>query len=136
VDGKGGLVENEIEAASADEAARDLSARGLTPVSINEKPSLPDLSRVFDPSVWQRSFFKVKNRELTLFFRQLAALFSAGVPLFESLQALEEQFGKEKLGKIITKLKEDVSGGSSFSGALAKHPYVFSDLMVAMVEAG
>jgi type II secretory pathway component PulF len=71
-----------------------------------------------------------------LFFRQLSALFSAGVPLFESLTALEEQFNKEKIKDVIIKVREDVAGGETFSGALSKHPQVFSSLTVAMVGAG
>ena len=130
------MIQDEIEASSSEEVAGDLNAKGYTPVSITEKMALPDLSLLFDPQALMLKLNRIKVRELMLFFRQLAALFSAGVPLFDSLIALEEQFGKERIGKIIVKLKEDVAGGDSFSGALAKHPAVFSDLVVAMVEAG
>ncbi len=132
----GDLIQDEIEALSLEEVVADLSARGYTPVNIKEKSPLPDFSRFFNLSELRLRFRRIKSRELMLFFRQLSALFTAGVPLFESLAALEEQFGKERIKEVIVALKEDVAGGSAFSMALARHPQVFSNLIVAMVEAG
>ena len=136
INDKGDLVQDEIEAASKEDVASDLNLKGCTPVSISEKLALPDFSQIFNAAELGGVFNRVKTRETTLFFRQLAALFTAGVPIFEALTALEEQFTKEKIRDVIVKLKEDVSAGASFSGALARHPRVFSHLIVAMVGAG
>lgn len=131
----GNLIQDEIEAASLEEVAKDLNSRGYTPVDISEKMALPDFSGFL-------SFFssfrspKVKPRELMIFFRQLAALFTAGVPLFESLLVLEEQFVKGGFKEIVPKIKEQVAGGATFSEALAKYPKVFSNVIVAMIGAG
>ncbi|MFC1571387.1 type II secretion system F family protein [Candidatus Margulisiibacteriota bacterium] len=136
IDENGKIVQEEIEAASPEDVANDLNAKGFTPVSISEKSALADLTKIFNPAEFQFRKPRVKRKDLMMFFRQMAALFAAGVPLFESLIALEEQFTKEKIKAIIIKLKEDVSAGNSFSNALSKHPAVFTELMVSMVEAG
>ncbi|OGB86735.1 hypothetical protein A3H38_03295 [candidate division WOR-1 bacterium RIFCSPLOWO2_02_FULL_46_20] len=133
---KGDLFQDEIEAGSSEEVASHLGAKGYTPVNIAEKLPLPDFSQLLDPSQMMLKMRHVKSREIILFFRQLSALFSAGVPLFDSLQALEEQFAKERMYQTIVKLKDDVAAGTSFSGALSKHSAVFSDLIIAMIEAG
>ncbi len=125
-----------MEAVSADEVARDLSTRGYTAVSIQERGGLTNFSKFLDASGLFLMFNRIKSRELGIFFRQLSVLFSAGVPLFDALVALEEQFVEERIKKVIVEIKNNVEGGSTFSGALARHPAVFSNLIVAMVEAG
>lgn len=129
-------VEDQIEASSSEEVYNSLIAKGYTPINIKEKSSLPDFTKFFAWSQLTQGFTRVNSREIMLFFRQLSALFSAGVPLFESLTALEEQFNQGKIKDVIIKVRTDVAGGATFSGALAKFPSIFSNLTVAMVAAG
>lgn len=126
----GSQVEDELEALSRKEALHQLSLKGLTPISLEDKGVLPDLSIFFT------GLNRVKLRDLAVFFRQLSSIFSAGVPLFESLLAIEDQIGSGVLKKIVHTLLIDIEGGKTFSQALASHPRVFSRLVVTMVEAG
>ncbi|MDI6731573.1 MAG: type II secretion system F family protein [Candidatus Margulisbacteria bacterium] len=136
VNEKGAPFEDEIEASSAEEVYASLTAKGFTPVNISEKLNWPDFTKTLGLHQYLKPFSRVGQREIMLFFRQLSALFSAGVSLFESLTALEEQFNKEKIKEVIIKIRTDVAGGATFSGALAKFPNIFSNLTVAMVAAG
>lgn len=68
--------------------------------------------------------------------RQLATLIGAGIPLFESLNALIEQVEKESLKRALTAVREQVREGTSFAKALEAHPTIFPPLYVNMVRAG
>ncbi|WP_438017456.1 type II secretion system inner membrane protein GspF [Sorangium sp. So ce315] len=74
--------------------------------------------------------------EVAVMTRQLATLIGAGIPLFESLNALIEQVEKESLKKVLTQVREQVREGTSFAKALEAHPTVFPPLYVSMVRAG
>jgi len=68
--------------------------------------------------------------------RQLATLLRAGIPLFESLNALIEQVENERLQRALTNIREQVREGTSFAKALEGHPLIFPPLYVNMVHAG
>src|ERR1700722_17587065 len=68
--------------------------------------------------------------------RQLATLIKAGIPLFESLNALIEQVEKEALKRALTAVREQVREGISFAKALEAHPTIFPPLYINMVRAG
>ncbi|MFH1826671.1 MAG: type II secretion system F family protein [bacterium] len=132
-DTSGKLVEGEIEAASEHLVYESLNNQGLSPVGIkikNENSVKIDFSSLF------AGFQRVKSRDLSVLFRQLSTIFSAGVPLFEALIAIEEQISSKSLKKVVVTLRTDVEEGLNFSQALGKHPRVFSNLVVTMVKAG
>ncbi|OGC21605.1 hypothetical protein A2310_02265 [candidate division WOR-1 bacterium RIFOXYB2_FULL_37_13] len=125
----GELIEGEIESSSFETLKYDFSAKGYTPVFIEKK-----FEGISIPKLW---VFKerAEAKEVSIFFRQLSSMFSAGVPLFESLTLVQEQIGSPFLKKIVKDLSREIEFGSTFSQALSKHPFVFSRLVVVMVEA-
>jgi general secretion pathway protein F len=74
--------------------------------------------------------------DIAVVTRQLATLIGAGIPLFESLNALIEQVEKESLHRALTAVRDQVREGTSFAKALEAHPTVFPALYVNMVRAG
>jgi len=60
----------------------------------------------------------------------------AGLPLVQTLTALEEQTDSKSFKPILRHITEKVEQGDAFSQALAQHPKVFTKLFVSMVEAG
>ncbi len=136
VNDRGEIVVEHMDASTTEEVFAALTSRGYNPINIKQASNLGDLAKIFDFSKLMPDFNKVKSRDTMLLFRQMSALFSAGIPLFETLVALEEQFAHEKLREIITKLKEEVAAGTTLSDALSQFPKVFSTLVVAMVAAG
>ena len=79
---------------------------------------------------------KVKAQDLVVFTRQLATMMDAGLPLVQSMTALEEQTDNPVLKPVLRNITENVEQGRAFSEALAEHPKVFTRLFVSMVEAG
>lgn len=79
---------------------------------------------------------RVKRKEVFVFFRQLAILVDADVPLVQSLKVLSEQLRSAYFKKIIFKVARDIDGGMSFSKAMEKHPAVFSALCINLIKIG
>jgi general secretion pathway protein F len=76
------------------------------------------------------------SSDVAVLTRQLATLVGAGIPLFESLNALCDQVENEQLKRALTQVREQVREGISFAQALAAHPTVFPPLYINMVRAG
>ncbi len=79
---------------------------------------------------------KVTQRAIAIFTRQLATMIDAGLPLVQSLEILSAQQENKAFKEIIREIREDVEGGSTFAGALKKHPKAFDDLYTNLVVAG
>lgn len=79
---------------------------------------------------------KPSTSDVAVMTRQLATLLRAGIPLFESLNALIEQVENERLQRALTNIREQVREGTSFAKALEGHPLIFPPLYVNMVHAG
>lgn len=79
---------------------------------------------------------RASTSDVAIMTRQLATLVGAGIPLFESLNALIEQLEKESLKRAMTAVREQVREGTSFAKALEMHPAIFPPLYVNMVRAG
>jgi type IV pilus assembly protein PilC len=79
---------------------------------------------------------KVQQRAVAIFTRQLSTMIDAGLPLVQSLEILSSQQDSPVFKKIIREIREDVEGGSTFAGALKKHPGTFDDMYTNLVVAG
>jgi type IV pilus assembly protein PilC len=78
----------------------------------------------------------VSTKDLAVFTRQFATMINSGLPLVQCLDILSKQAEKDGFRKIISNTMKDVESGSTLADALSKHPLVFGDLFVNMVEAG
>lgn len=79
---------------------------------------------------------RVSVKELGVFTRQFATMINAGLPMVQCLDILAQQSEKEFLRTSIASVMNDVEGGSTLGEALGRHPKIFSNLFVNMVEAG
>lgn len=72
----------------------------------------------------------------TQFFRCLATLFHAGVPLHLSLGLLAEQSDSETMAEVCRAAETRLLAGHSLSNALAAHTEFFSPIHVALLRVG
>ncbi|SFM45541.1 type II secretion system F family protein [Thermodesulforhabdus norvegica] len=79
---------------------------------------------------------RVKLVDLVIFARQFSTMINAGVPIVQILDILREQSENITFKKVLREVRESVKAGESFSAALRKHPKVFDELMVNLVNAG
>src|SRR6185437_10908800 len=75
-------------------------------------------------------------RSMQVFSRQFATMIEAGLNIVAALVILEDQTDDVYLAEIIAELRADVEGGLLLSQAMARHPKVFDELYVSMVQAG
>lgn len=78
----------------------------------------------------------VKLEDLLVLARQLATMLEAGVTLMRSLSVVAEQIDSKELYRIVSEIRTDVEQGKTFSNSLAKHPKVFNQFWVSLVEVG
>ncbi len=125
---QGEKKEGVIEAVSKDLAIAALQRRGLVILSISS-----DEKKGFFGGA---SFERVAMREVVITSRQIATLFEAQVSALKAFSLLATNAENKFLAFTLTKIVDDLQAGFSISGALAKHPKVFSDFYINMVKAG
>lgn len=79
---------------------------------------------------------KIRLKELPLYTRQLAAMLSSGMPLVQSITALEEQTANKQFREVLSGVKSRVEGGAMYSDSLEEYAQVFDELYVNMMRAG
>jgi type IV pilus assembly protein PilC len=79
---------------------------------------------------------RIKLQEITVFTQQLSSMLSAGLSLVSSLEALMDQTENPVFKIILRDVRNDISGGTTFSAAVRKFPNAFPNLFISMVEAG
>jgi type IV pilus assembly protein PilC len=79
---------------------------------------------------------KIRLKELSVFTRQLSAMLAAGMPLVQTLLAMEEQTDDKNFKPVIIGVRTRVEGGAMYSEALAFYPSIFSELYLSMMRAG
>jgi type IV pilus assembly protein PilC len=63
-------------------------------------------------------------------------MIDAGLPIVQCLDILSEQSESKLLRNTVRVIKQDVEGGATLAESLRKHPKIFDDLYVNMVQAG
>ncbi len=78
----------------------------------------------------------VSGKDLVTFTRLLTTMIDAGLPIVQCLEILQGQTDNKVFGGILRDIKAQVEQGSTFSDALRRHPKVFDQLYVNLVQAG
>lgn len=112
-----------IEAFDGRDAKQKLRQQGVMVIALEEKTRFSSRQNV-------------RGETLLAFTVQLSQLISAGVPLYDSLIAIEEQYRGEKYHRIIVSLCEQIKSGVPLSQAMAQYPESFDRLYCAMIKAG
>lgn len=131
-DSSGKTVGGTIEATNQIEAQESLRRKNLQVLKVTETKGKGESSGggLFAPRA------KPKKGELELFTRQLSTMVSAGIPLLECLEILEEQAETPGFRNALAAVIEDIRSGADLSQALGRFPKVFSSIYVSMVRAG
>ncbi len=143
-DANGKEVKSTIEATTQAQAIALIRAKNLFPTAIGQADGSKSgavtkkAARKGDIEIKLPAFLKprVKQKDLTVFTRQLSTLMGAGMPLLRSLRVLERQCTNATLKDTLHAMSDSVESGNSFSEALANHPKIFDNLYVNMVRAG
>ena len=123
----GQLREGVMVAANKSQAIINLRRQQVMVVNIKEKGKEVALPKLRGG---------VKQKELSVFARQLAFMIDAGLPLNQALEILGTQQANKTFQKILYHVRQDVEAGLSLAEAMRNHPRVFNELFCNMVAAG
>lgn len=127
------------ESSSQEEALSQLQAKDLLVVNIlpeaGEGESAPPPGAKIKGRV-RSKHQRITSDDLMLFCRQLATLLSAGVTILRSLDIISQQVSSSRLYRVIRDLQKNMEAGLSFHQAMTKHPKIFSELWINLVESG
>ena len=127
--GRAGEVKKGVmEAETADAVQTRLRAQNLSPVAVKKKAKGLSLNISFGSPV--------SEKDLVVFVRQFATMIDAGLPLVQCLEILSAQGENKAFNDIIRDIKGSVEEGATFSESLRRHPKVFDELFVNLVQAG
>jgi len=127
-DSDGKLITGVKNADSRALVVSQLRQNNIFPISIEEQKPSPKLIRL--------KRFRFKNKDVTVFTRQLSNLINSGVLLRRALTILGNRITDPEFKDIISQVKENVVGGGSLWEALSRYPDIFSSLYVSMIKAG
>ena len=133
-DSDGRTVSGVVSANTQVEAVADLRRRNL--IVLDVRQSMGGASKKKKGGGIFRVRPGVRKDQLVLFTRQASTMISAGVPLLESLEVLQEQADTPQFRCLLDNVIESVRAGSDLSSALEKHEKLFPSIFVSMVRAG
>ena len=147
-DSTGRTVTGALDAPDERQAAQEIRALGYFPMRLDAPtPSYSEPSHSVgrapvSPGRWllEHLLFPIWSgiglRDLALFYRQFAAMLSAGVPIYQCLTTLDRQTSNGVLRGQIRKIAARVLSGGNLTSTMREFPWVFTDFHRAMVAAG
>lgn len=120
----------QIDAVNVETATESLERRGFIIVSLvtGANTSLLGSRLAF--------FNKVSMKSVVIMSRQLSALFDAQVSALKAFSLMADNTTDKQIKFALQSIVGDLQGGISISGAMEKHPAVFSNFYINMVRAG
>ncbi|MBA7647948.1 putative type II secretion system protein F [subsurface metagenome] len=119
-----------VEAGTREAAIETLQRHDLVVVFLEKVSEVPIYARSL------KFLQRIKVKEITIFYRQLAILFEANISPLEALKILGEQTRNPLFKNLIFDVEKDIRAGEPLSQAMAKHPKVFSNFYINVVKAG
>ena len=83
-----------------------------------------------------RSGKRIKEKDISLFTRQLATMMKAGVPLLQAFDIVGKGHANPSVSKLVLDLRADIETGTSLNQAFRKFPLYFDALFCNLVAAG
>ena len=126
IDTSGTLIEGISKADTIADARASLLSQDLYPTKLAEKRGLLQFEITKE---------KVKKKELMHFTRQLAVFVRAGIPITSALETIGDETQDTALRRAITAMVEELRNGGTLSAAAAKHPHVFPNYYVGILQS-
>jgi len=127
---EGEIQTGTIEAASYESAVTTLQRYDLAVIFLEPVAAVPFYGRSL------RIFRRIKTKDIVIFYRQMAILFEANIPLLEAIGSVAAQIKNPYFKEILFEVETDIRGGESFSRALVKHKKIFSSFYINVIQSG
>ncbi len=131
----GEVQEGVLEASTSKAAVARLQEMGFIPIRA-EEAGTAKVAGIKDASPGLFSRRAIRQDDITVVTRELATLLRAGLPLDRSFEILINLAPNPRVAELMSKIRNEVRGGSSLSKALEAQRGVFSRFYVNMIRAG
>ncbi len=126
VDRKGAKVKGEIDVANQALAKVQLRKQGIKVSKVRKKAK----------PLFGEKKKRISPMDVAIFTRQLSTMMKAGVPLVQSFDIVADGLENASMRELVSIIKNDVAGGTSFAKAIQKHPRYFDELFCNLIDAG
>jgi type IV pilus assembly protein PilC len=126
-------------AATSNELRETLRSKQLFLTAFKETSSKGGESDILDvtaSSERTKKRRKAKLGDMVVMSRQLATMVGAGLPIVEALYAVAAQTDNAGLSQTLAEVRLDVLSGSTLSESMARHPKMFNEMYISLVQAG
>lgn len=136
MDENGSIVQAEAVFGSEAELLAELQSRGLTPVEVKSLggDSQED-KKGFNLNI-SIGGGGVKDRDISIFCRQLGTMVNAGLAVVDGLNIIADQLPNKTLSTAAKNVAKMVSEGLPISTAMSKYPKAFPEFVVNLVKVG
>ena len=122
-DERGQKVTAVAEAATRQTLLGQLKDRGLTVVEIERVDERAESRKAKRRVPFSRaSFGGITGAELAIFWRELATMVAAGLPVVEALESISEELEHARLRSILTDVTASMWEGLNLSQSIKRHP--------------
>jgi type IV pilus assembly protein PilC len=125
-DKRGVKMKGETTSKNANLLRAELRKQGINPTVVRTK-SKP---------LFGASGKAISSQDIAVFARQIATMLQAGVPMVQSFEILAGGQSNPRMRDMLNDIRDQISGGSSLSEAMAKHPVQFDLLFRNLTRAG
>lgn len=125
-DRKGNKSKGELAGSNMALVKAQLRKQGIIPDKVKKKPK----------PLFGGGSKKITPFDIAMLTRQLATMMKAGVPLVQSFDIVADGLENKGLQELVMGIRNEISSGTSFAGALRKHPKHFDDLYCNLVDSG
>jgi type IV pilus assembly protein PilC len=129
---RGQKVNGQLEAQDETEAKLKLRSMQIRPISLVAGAGGFEIKKLSEISLGP----VVDIKGMVVFTRQFSSLIDSGVPIVQCLDILAQQEKRAQFKRILERVKSDIESGGGLAESLSKHPKVFSEFFVRIVEAG
>lgn len=125
-----------LQAANESMAVQELRAKGLRVLDIRERKGQSGFLGQANFADWLATQRSVGTDALIFYFRQMAFMLKAGLPVAQALELAAGQISSSRLNLAVRVMLKDIEGGQSLSSAMKKHRDVFTNMMINLIVAG
>ena len=125
-----GVFKDAIEALDQNEAAAAVASLGYRLLKITPVREAPGLETLFP------SMFKAGTGDLVRFFHQVASMMASGGNLMRAIEMAESESKNRVMRRALGEMRAHLADGESLSQVMRRHPDMFGELYVSIVEAG
>ena len=125
-DKRGTTMKGESSSKSANSVRAELRKQGITPTVVKPKKK----------PLFGKAGSRISALEIAVFSRQIATMLQSGVPMVQSFEILSQGQKNERMRLMLLDIRDSISGGSTLTESLARHPLQFDDLYRNLVRAG